>query len=132
MKNTLITIIFVVLLYRCSHASEPVAGVATFQLSKTEIRAITSSPKPSGNQCYSLYLHYELFENNKKQAMPWLIQAALKNEPRAQYDYGVILTDKPETVLMGLTWLEKAQANGYKPATKTLNRIKESLKKERK
>ena len=61
--------------------------------------------------------------------MPWLIQAAFENEPRAQYNYGIILTDKPETVLIGLIWLEKAKANGCEPATQTLNRVKESLKK---
>lgn len=85
-----------------------------------------------GEAAYMLSNYYEYADGDHKMSRYWLRKAATLGWPVAQYSLGMFVFNKAKTEAQrqeGISWLEKASANGFPEAKADLKRIRANLKK---
>jgi serine/threonine protein kinase/TPR repeat protein len=96
----------------------------TYSESRATVTSGTNTGKDSktmiANEAFYKGMHY-LSEDNKKEAMKWLLKAANMNHAEAQYYLGINYFDENEAE--ALKWLKKSAKNGYKDAQQLIDEL---------
>ena len=96
----------------------------TYSESRATVTSGTNTGKDSktmtANEACFKGMQY-LSEDNKKEAMKWLLKAANMNHAEAQYYLGINYFDENEAE--ALKWLKKSAKNGYKDAQQLIDEL---------